>query len=111
MYVNPGELNKRIQIIQDVHDGMNKNGYPVKTEKIVRECFAKKTDISGTEIVKANSEFSQAKKRFLIRYTEIEINTDMKVRYCGRDHDIKYINPYGDSKEYIEIWTDSAERV
>lgn len=112
MYVNPGELNKQIQIIQLISEGMNSNGFPITpTEKMIRKCWAKVSNTSGTEIIKANSEFSQAKKRFLIRYSGKEINTDMIVRYHGKDHDIKYINPYGDNKEYLEIWTEIAERV
>lgn len=111
MYVNPGELKKHIQIIHLVANGTNKNGFPIKEEKIVHRCYAKVSNTSGTEIVKANSEFSEAKKRFLIRYTNKDINTDMIVRYNGKDHNIQYINPYGDSKEYLEIWTDLSERV
>lgn len=111
MYVNPGELDKRIQIILNKNAGINANGFPQDSEKIVRTCWAKVTNTSGSEIIKANSEFSDAKKRFLIRYTDIEINTDMIVRYKGRDHDIKYVNPYEDNKEYLEIWTEISERV
>lgn len=112
MYVNPGELDKQIQIIQMVSEGTDKDGFPLPLEeKVIRKCWAKVSNTSGTEIIKVNSEFSEAKKRFLIRYTETEINTDMFVRYNGKDHDIKYVNPYGDSKEYMEIWTDLSERV
>ena len=111
MYVNPGELSKRIEIIQKVSSGINNNGFPLPSEeKIVRRCFAKITNTSGSEIVKANSEFSEAKKRFLVRYSDTEISTDMHIRYNGKDHDIKYVNPYGDNKEYIEIWTELKER-
>lgn len=111
MYVNPGELKKRIKIIHLIANGTNKNGFQIKKEKIIHSCYAKVSNTSGTEIVKANSEFSEAKKRFLIRHTNKDINTDMIVRYNGKDHNIRYINPYGDSKEYLEIWTDLSERV
>lgn len=111
MYVNPGELKKSIQIIQYLTTGMNENGFPQKDEVIVRKCRAKVTNNSGSEILKSNSEFSDAKKRFLIRYTDTEINTDMFIRYRGKDHDIKYVNTYGDNKEYLEIWTELSERV
>ena len=112
MYVNPGELNKEIQIIQKISRGTNSNGFPLaEEEKIVRTCHAKVSNTSGSELIRANSEFSQAKKRFLVRYSEKEISTDMIIRYQGKDHDIKYINPYGDNKEYLEIWTEITERV
>lgn len=112
MHVNPGELNRQIQIIRMVPAGTNSNGFPLPPkEEVVRECWAKVANTSGSEIIKAHSEFSEAKKRFLIRYTDTEINTDMVIRYSGKDHDIQYVNPYGDSKEYMEIWTDLKERV
>lgn len=112
MYVNPGELDKPIEIVL-VSEGeeTNKNGFPVKTETLIRKCFAKVTNTSGAEIQKANSEFSDAKKRFLVRWTPAEVNTDMVVRYGGKDHDIVYVNPYGDGREYLEIWTELSERV
>lgn len=112
MYVNPGNLDKKIQIIRLVPGGTNANGFPVPpTESIVREPWAQVTNTSGSEIIKANSEFSEAKKRFLIRYGEAEINTDMTVRYAGKDYDIEYVNPYREDKDYMEIWTKISERV
>ena len=112
MYVNPGELKKKIQIIQKVPGGTNSNGFPLpETEELIRSCDAKVTNTSGSEIIRANSKFSQAKKRFFVRCSEKEINTDMIVRYLGNDYDIKYINPYEDNKEYLEIWTEISERV
>lgn len=111
MYINPGELDKKIQIIRKVSGGTNSNGFSLPdTEEIVRSCYARVTNTSGSEIIRANSEFSQANKRFLVRYSEKDVDTDMIVRYRGKDHDIKYINPYGDNKEYLEIWTEIAER-
>jgi SPP1 family predicted phage head-tail adaptor len=112
MYVNPGELNKKIQIIKKVSPGINENGFPLPAkEEIVRKCWAKVSNTSGSEIVKANSEFSEAKKRFLIRYSGKPVDTDMILRYAGKDYDIKYINTYGDEKEFMEIWTSISERV
>ena len=111
MYVNPGELNKKISIVLIKEDQININGFPIRTEEIVRTCYAKVTNTSGSEVQKANSEFFEAKKRFLVRWTPVEINTDMVVRYSGKDHNIVYVNPYGDSKEYTEIWTELSERV
>lgn len=103
MNVNPGELDKKIQIIKK-EETQNENGLPILTDKVVRTCFAKYSNVSGTEILKAGTEFSSAKMRFLVRYSPIEIDTDMFVRYAGKDYNIEYINPYGDSKEYLEIW-------
>ena len=107
MYVDPGELNKQIQIISK-SDGetYDHKGRPIRTETIIRSCRARVSSISGTELIKANSEFADAKKRFLVRYMPTPINTSMYVRYKGQDHNIQYVNPYRDNKDYLEIWTD-----
>ena len=112
MYVNPGELNKKIQIIRK-SDGetYDDEGLLFENEEIIRECWAKVTNTSGTELIKAGSEIVKAKKRFLIRWTDTEITAAMIVRYAGEDHEIQYINPYGDSREYMEIWTEIGKRV
>ena len=112
MYIDPGDLNKRIQIIRK-SDGetYDDEGLLVEEEEIIRECWAKVTNTSGTELIKAGSEVTEAKKRFLVRWTPVEINAAMIVRYAGDDHEIQYINPYGDSKEYMEIWTKLGKRV
>lgn len=108
MHVNPGELSKKIQIIKK-EETQNENGFPVAADHIVRTCWAKYSNTSGTEILKAGTEFSSAKARFLVRYSPTEIDTDMFVRYAGKDYNIEYVNPYGDSKAYIEIWTSLKE--
>lgn len=111
MYVDPGELNKYIQIVSK-SDGeeYDEKGRPIVSERIVRSCWARVSSISGTELIKANSEFADAKKRFLVRYVPVEINTSMCVRYKGHDHNIQYVNPYKDNKDYLEIWTDWKEQ-
>lgn len=140
MNIDPGELNKRIQIVQKMDgESYDDEGLPVRKERVIRTCWAKVTNTSGTELVRAGSEFAEAKKRFLVRYTPTPITTAMVVRYRseagdpplldlmsekvsdsdggiittgGRpgDHKILYVNPYGDSREYLEIWTEMERR-
>lgn len=108
MNVNPGELDKKIQIIQKTEQ-QDEDGFPVLSDIVVRRCWARYSNTSGNEIIKAGTEFASAKARFLVRYSPISINEDMFVRYRGKDYNIEYINPYGDSKEYMEIWTSLKE--
>lgn len=75
MYINPGELDKRIQIIKITIGEYDSDGFPIDSEEVIRTCYARVTDTSGSELIKANSEFSQAKRRFLIRYTDTEISS------------------------------------
>ena len=103
MEVNAGELNKRIKIIK-VTKSKDKDGYETVTETVVREPWAKFSQTSGTELVKADADMSEVKSRFMIRWSRQKLSRKMIVRYGWNDYQIEYINPYGDSKEYVELW-------
>ena len=142
MYVDPGELNKKIQIVQKLDgESYDDEGIPIKNEKVVRTCWARVSYTSGSELIRAGSELAEAKVRFLVRYTPVAVTTGMVVRYQGsepvealsdsegqevgdsdghdiltdhatslNDYSIVYVNPYGDSREYLEIWTQLGKR-
>ena len=110
MNINPGELNKRIKIVKCDHESRDTDGYPVFDYVTIRECWAKFTQQSGSETVKNGTEFSDAKCRFLVRYSKTEIDTSMNIQYNGKLYDIKYINGYGDAYEYQEIWAELHNR-
>lgn len=103
MNVDAGKLNKRIQIIS-VEKKEDSNGYETVKETVVRSAYAQFSQISGTELVKANAEMSEVQVRFLIRWTATPISRKMIVRYAGKDYEIEYINGYGDSREFVELW-------
>lgn len=111
MNIDPGELDKKIKIVRMDEADVDDDGFPIKKSKVIRTCYAKFTNQSGSEIAKLGTEFSEAKARFLVRYSKKELATDMEIHYNGDRYDIKYINPYGDSREYIEIWCQCKERV
>lgn len=104
MYVNAGELNKRIDIYQKPELG--DDGYEEEdaAPRLVRSCWAKFSQTSGTELFRSNADIGEAKVRFLIRYADIPIDRKMFVRYKGTHYEILYINGYGDSLEYLELW-------
>lgn len=104
MYVNAGALNKRISIYRKPE--LDGDGYlPDHPEPVlVHACWAKFSQASGTEMVKNNADFGETKVRFLIRCTRKEIDRKMYVRYRDKNYEILYINTYGDSGEYMEIW-------
>lgn len=103
MNVNPGELNKRIRIVLPVKTE-DADGYYSTEYRSIRECWAKFTRSSGTELIKANADLAEVNARFLIRYTRARINRKMEVQYDGASYQIEYVNNYGDGREYIEIW-------
>ena len=105
--MNIAKLDKRIQIVKQVSGGVDAEGFDSEeTEELVWECWAQVSETSGSELIKSGAEFSQTKKRFLIRYSSVPINTDMLIRYGGEDYNIVLINTYGDNHEYTEIWTE-----
>ncbi len=105
MKVNPGELNKRIQIIRNEETQTDADGFPIQTEQVVRECYAKVSRVSGTEKVKANADIGEIVCRFLVRTSTVTIDRGMMVRYKDELYDIQYPNDYGDRGEYTEILT------
>lgn len=108
MNINPGELNKRIQFINTTIS-QDADGFSVPSSNMFYSCNAKVTNTSGTELIKANAEFSESKKRFLIRFTEKGLSNDMKILYRGKNYEILYMNDYEDAHEYIEIFTKLLE--
>lgn len=103
MYVNAGELNKRIEIIRLTSE-RDPDGYEAgQKETVVRTCWAKFSRTSGSESLKSGADFGTEKSRFLVRASRIPVDRKMIVRYRGRDYPIVYVNEYGDSGEYLEI--------
>ena len=104
-YVDAGEINRRIQILRRT-DTADKAGYlaPETEPEVVHTCWAKFSQTSGTSIKKANADWGEVKARFLIRHTKKKLNRKMFVRFNGLDYEIEYINTYGDSRRYTELW-------
>lgn len=102
MVVNAGELRHRIQIIRVVK-ARDADGYETRSETVVRSPWAKFSQPSGTELVKAGADMGQISGRFLIRWSATKLSRKDIVRYRGQDWEIEYINPYGDSREYVEL--------
>lgn len=108
MNVNPGELNKRIEIVTFEDPEKNKRGFSERKEIVVRKTYAKVTRTKISELMKAEREINVTKCRFLVRYSKKEIAHGMFVKYQGKYYKIEYVNNYGDSNEYIEIMTEGG---
>ena len=67
MHVDAGKLSKRIQFLRKT-TAKDADGYDVPGEpQPVRETWAQFSQTSGTELIRANAEFGEAKVRFLTR--------------------------------------------
>lgn len=103
MYVNPGELNKKIEII--TMGGKDSDGFRTGKPNVIMRRWAKysrktsEKETAGAGVAPVTS----ATVRFLIRYTNISLDTNMKVRYSGKYFDIQDVNDVQDRHEYIEI--------
>lgn len=120
MLVNPGNFNKRIKIIK-YKIQKDADGFEEKAENVVLVTWAQVTNISGTEILRSNSDFSKVKTRFLMRtpiavkkssaqigtpYEQSEcggLDEDMFIKFDGNAYNIVYINDYDYDKKYTEI--------
>lgn len=103
MNVNPGELNQRIELLEK-QSQRTTGGYEVCQWCVVHRCWAKMTRTSGTELVKANGDFSETSVRFLLYCPSVPVSRKMAVRYRGAEYEITYVNDYGDAHAYMELW-------
>ena len=113
---NPGKLNKRISIVS-FHTATSQDDFGFAADdkedepEVEMTCWAMVSDETGTKAAESGTEFATARRRFFIRYTSKPITTDMMVSYNGDYYAI--VRPpctYGDSKRYIEIWTEKKRR-
>ena len=105
LQINPGIFNKKIEIIE-FKETKDSDGFPIKSETVILSTWAHVTNVSGTEIMRSNSDFSEVKTRFLIRTPKSEITKDMVIRCAGKTDNIIYSNDYSYDKKYTEIITE-----
>ena len=103
MNMDSSRLNKRVEIIRVTRE-RDADGYETTVETVVRRPWAQFSQTSGTELQKAGADMGEVKVRFLIRWSATPLSRKMLVRYNGADYQIEYINGYGDSMEYVELW-------
>ena len=105
MVINPGNFDKKIAVIK-FESRKDSDGFEKKSEVVVLLTWAQVTNISGTEVLRSNSDFSEVKTRFLMRTPKIKFDKDMVIKFDGNTYNIAYINDYGYNKKYTEIIAD-----
>lgn len=101
MNVNPGKLDKSIQI-QRFDRSTDSDGYYTESWSTVHTLWANFSRLSGAEAREHDADFARVQVRFLVRYRE-DIDRKMTVLYRGNRYEIEYLNDYGDRHEYLEI--------
>lgn len=111
MEAEVGKINKRIYVYFE-EEKKDAQGFKVNEEKLFLKTWASINSVSGTEIIKSNSDFEKVRKRFLVRYDSktVRINHDMFIKFNGRRYDVKYTNNYNESNQYIEIITEEIKQ-
>ena len=102
MQTNAGVFNKKIQVIR-YEITKDSDGFETKTEITVLNTWAQVTNISGTELLRSNSDFAEVKTRFLMRTAKTILDKDMYIKFNGDIYNIVYINDYSYDKKYTEI--------
>ena len=108
MIVNAGELDQRIEIYRKGE--LDPDGYGEPEPILVHKCWAKFSETSGREMIRANADFGEVKVRFLIRWTSKPLERKMFVRHKGTDYEIVYFNRLGTRCEWLEIWCEARSR-
>ena len=109
MQINPGNFDKRIKILRyDLQK--DADGFEEKTEVVVLMTWAQVTNVSGTEILRSNSDFSEVKTRFLIRTPKIKLDKDIAIKFNENTYEVVYINDYSYDKRYTEIMAELVSK-
>ena len=109
MLINPGNFDKRIKIVR-YELQKDADGFEQKVEIVVLMTWAQVTNVSGTEILRSNSDFSEIKTRFLMRTPKLNLDKDMVIKFDGNAYNIVYINDYGYDKRYTEIMAELVRK-
>ena len=102
MIKNAGEYNKKITIYQ-VIKSTDADGFPITTEIVVLEPYAKVKTTKGFTLIKNNSDFEKAYTNFTIRYPVTEINRDMLIKFKNKNYTIEYLNNIDEANVELEI--------
>lgn len=96
--MNPGELNKRIELVRDAVTGRDAAGAPQRQRQVVAEPWAKVTYPGGREFLAGDGEVTARRVVFRI-WARSDVDVGMIVFFGGDDHDIQDIRPFDDVLE------------
>jgi len=96
-----GEMRHRITI-QRVTISTNENGYEVETPEVIKEVWAKVSNLHGKEFFEAKAVQAENTVKFTIRYIS-GLDQSMQILFQGQTYSITTIDNIKYRNEYMEI--------
>jgi SPP1 family predicted phage head-tail adaptor len=96
-----GEMRHRITI-QSVTISTNENGYEVETPEVLKEVWAKVSNLHGKEFFTAKAVQAENTVKFTIRYMS-GLDQSMQILFQGKVYNITAIDNIKYRNEYVEI--------
>ena len=96
-----GELNQRVQLQRRV-DTQDAAGQKVETWPAVATVFARVTNLSGLEQIKAGADTSVVSTSIVIRFRS-DVDASMRVLYRSNVYKINAVLPDERLRQYIEL--------
>lgn len=100
--INAGKYNKKIKIYQ-VTQTKDKDGFPIETETVILQPYARVKTTKGFTLIANNSDFEKAYTNFTIRYPVTEITRDMLIKFRNKTYTIEYLNNIDEANVELEI--------
>lgn len=109
--IDAGKYNKKITIYQVVETEDNQ-GFPIQTEVVILQPYAKVKTTRGFTLIANNSDFEKAYTNFTIRYSQTVINAyynsqssnrDMLIAFNNKTYSVQYLNNIDELNVEIEM--------
>jgi len=104
-----GEMRHRITI-QRIAITTNENGYEVESPEVVKEIWAKVTNLHGKEFFAAKAVQSENTVKFTFRYIS-GIDQTMQIMFQDKVYNITSIDNIKYRNEYIEIQAKEVDSI
>jgi head-tail adaptor len=109
--IDAGQYKYQITIYQII-DGKDEDGFPVTTQEVVLQPYAKVKTTKGFTLIANNSDFEKAFTNFTIRYSGIvedayynsaNSNRNMLVAFRNKTYEVMYLNNIDEANIEIEM--------
>jgi len=89
--MNPGELNKRIEILS-IGQIFDEEGYSTEGEIVYKKLWSKVVNVSSKEYSQAKANQTENITKFVVRYNKLyELTNDMFIRYNDKRFNIESV--------------------